>query len=172
MRTKIISAFPGTGKTYFYNNNKDICIDIDSSNFSWIADADGKKVRSTEFPQNYIDRIKENIGKYEFILVSSHKVVREALFDNCLFYYLVFPYLDRKEVFIINYRNRGDDENFIKLVSNNWNCWIKECLFEDVGCRRFGLDEVWFLSNMISHIKCKEKGTLKFIDYDFCNLYL
>lgn len=37
--TKVISAFPGTGKTYCFNNFKGITmLDSDSSEFSWIKD--------------------------------------------------------------------------------------------------------------------------------------
>ena len=41
MSTKIISAFPGCGKTYFHNNNKNTTLDSDSSHFSWIKDENG-----------------------------------------------------------------------------------------------------------------------------------
>jgi len=35
-KIRVVSAFPGTGKTYFANNVKDIkSIDLDSSSFSW-----------------------------------------------------------------------------------------------------------------------------------------
>jgi predicted nucleotidyltransferase len=83
MKTRIISAFPGTGKTYFYNKNKETTMDSDSSQFSGVKDQNGNntKERNPNFPKNYIEHIKENIGKYEFILVSSHKEVRNALKD-------------------------------------------------------------------------------------------
>ena len=90
MRTKIISAFPGTGKSVYHQKHKETTLDSDSSNFSWIIDENGNKVRNTEFPKNYIEHIKENIGKYEFIFVSSHKDVREALLNECIFFYLVY----------------------------------------------------------------------------------
>ena len=66
IRTKIISAFPGTGKSYYHNKNKETTLDSDSSNFSWIKDENGNNTteRNPKFPQNYIYHIKENIGKY------------------------------------------------------------------------------------------------------------
>jgi hypothetical protein len=116
MRTKIISAFPGVGKTYYHNKHKDTTLDSDSSNFSWIKDENGNntKVRNPEFPQNYINHIKDNIGKYEYIFVSSHKDVREALLDNCIFFYLVYPDSIRKDEFIQRYKNYG----FFQMVVN------------------------------------------------------
>ena len=134
MRTKIISAFPGVGKTYYSNKHPDKALDSDSSNFSWTIE-NGQKIRSSEFPNNYIRHIKENIGKYEYIFVSSHKEVRKALKDNCLFFYLVFPQKMMKNEFIERYKDRGNSEDFIKLVSDNWEQWIDDCKFEGDGCK-------------------------------------
>ena len=60
MKTKIISAFPGVGKTYFHERNKRISIDSDSSHFSWVKDENGNntKERNPEFQNNYINHIK------------------------------------------------------------------------------------------------------------------
>ena len=44
MRTKIISAFPGTGKSVYHQKHKETTLDSDSSNFSWIIDENGNKV--------------------------------------------------------------------------------------------------------------------------------
>ena len=39
---------------------------------------DIEKHRNPEFPDNYIQPIKENIGKVDYIFVSSHKEVRRC----------------------------------------------------------------------------------------------
>ena len=52
MRTKIISAFPGVGKTTYHKNNPDTTLDSDSSGFSWVIDGHGNKKRNPSFPQN------------------------------------------------------------------------------------------------------------------------
>lgn len=142
MRTKIISAFPGTGKSYYFQNNLGKCIDSDSSLFSWVKDSDGNNTneRNPEFPINYIEHIKENIGKYKYIFVSSHKEVREALKNSCLYFYLLYPGIGRKTEFIERYIGRGSPEGFIKLVESNWESWISECAAED-SCRRHVMTE-------------------------------
>lgn len=122
-RTRIISAFPGMGKTYLHEQNPSTTLDSDSSNFSWI-EKDGNKERNPDFPNNYIEHIKENIGKYDFIFISSHKEVRDALIDNCLMFYMIFPDPSRKDEFIERYRKRGNDDSFIELVENHWNDWV------------------------------------------------
>ena len=83
MRTRIISAFPGTGKSVYHEKHPLTTLDSDSSNFSWI-EVDGVKLRNPQFPENYIEHIKKNIGIYDFIFVSSHSVVREALVNNSI----------------------------------------------------------------------------------------
>lgn len=157
MRTKIISAFPGTGKTFYHNKYKETTLDSDSSNFSWVINEDGNKVRNPDFPKNYIKHIKENIGKYEFIFVSSHKEVREALLDECIFFYLVYPDENRKEEFIKRYINRGNDDNFIKLVLNNWDNWMKEIWFIPDGCKHINMT-LDYLENELNHLKAVEGG--------------
>lgn len=129
--TKIISAFPGCGKTYCYNKYKDSDIkilDSDSSEFSWIKDENGMntKERNPDFPMNYIKHIKGNIGEVDIIFVSSHKVVRDALKDNNINYILIYPIMGSKGQYLSRYKRRGSDKNFIKFISDNWSNFIKE----------------------------------------------
>lgn len=160
MRTKIISAFPGTGKSYYHNKYPDTTLDSDSSNFSWIKDENGNntKERNPEFPQNYINHIKENIGKYKYIFVSSHKEVRDALLDNCIFFYIVYPSDSRKEEFIQRYRDRGNAEGFIKLVDENWEDWMREIYWMNEGCQkiRMVLDNLEDELNHLERVECGE----------------
>lgn len=127
-KTYVISAFPGCGKTYFYNNNQNdyTSIDSDSSEFSWIKDIDGNntKERNPEFPTNYINHIKENIGKVDIIFVSSHKSVRNALDENGIKYIIVYPDVELKNEWIRRFRERGSVEPFIEFISSNWENFI------------------------------------------------
>ena len=154
--TTIISAFPGCGKSYYYNKSKFYycdswnrkVLDSDSSNFSWLKDSEGNntKQRNPEFPQNYIDHIKENIGKADIIFVSSHKVVREALESNGIQYTLVYPEIGAKEEWLKRFKNRGDNEGFIKFISDNWDNFIKEMKQENFPNHK-ELEEWQYLSS-------------------------
>jgi hypothetical protein len=126
METRIISAFPGVGKTYYHERNKEISIDSDSSHFSWVKDGDGNntKERNPEFPNNYISHIKENIGNYKYIFVSSHEEVRNALKENGIKYYMIYPAKSKKQEFVERYIQRGSPEEFVNLIKENWNSWI------------------------------------------------
>ena len=81
MRTKIVSAFPGMGKTTYHKNNPKTTLDSDSSGFSWVINESGEKVRNSEFPQNYINHIKENIPneKFDISLKVSFDNIQEDL---------------------------------------------------------------------------------------------
>jgi len=127
METKIIAAFPGCGKSSFFRQYPDLCLDSDSSNWSWLIGKDGLKERHPEFPENYIKHIKENLGKVKWIFVSSHDSVRDALIENQLPFYLVYPSIDRKDEFLENYINRGNDDHFIQLLNNNFEKWVNDC---------------------------------------------
>lgn len=156
MRTRIISAFPGTGKSFYHKKHQYTTLDSDSSMFSWVTE-NGEKKRNPDFPNNYIQHIKENIGKYEFIFVSSHKEVRKALLDNCIFFYLIYPREDKKGDYLQRYKERGNEAGFVKLLDANWDTWIKECEFETIGCKNIRMT-FSILEKEITHIICSENG--------------
>ena len=125
-KTKIISAFPACGKTYVFENfNDKVILDSDSSKFSWVMVAN-QKVRNPDFPQNYIRYIKENIGKADYILVSTHENVRRTLEDAEIDFYLVYPDRNLKEEWIGRCFLRGNRENFCWLIADNWDNWIDQ----------------------------------------------
>lgn len=122
----IISGFPGIGKSYFFNlmkNSGKKILDSDSSLFSWIE----KGVRHPDFPQNYINHIKKNMYDADIILVSSHKIVRDALVDNNIYFTLIYPDRSIKNEYINRYKSRGSDDSFVKLLEKNWDNFIDDC---------------------------------------------
>ena len=130
--TKLLSTFHACGKTFLFDNkdftNKYIVLDSDSSKFSWLYDEDGYKtnVRNPDFPNNYIQYIKDNIGKVDFIFVSSHSSVRDALDKNKVQYTLVFPHKNLKDDWIERCKKRGNNEFFINIINSNWDAWNQE----------------------------------------------
>jgi hypothetical protein len=72
----IISAFPGVGKSHFYNTYKDEfkIHDSDSSLFSWIV-KDGQKIRNPDFPKNYIEHL-ESLDPKDIIIVFPAGIIR------------------------------------------------------------------------------------------------
>lgn len=141
-KTLIISAFPGTGKKKFCENVKDL--DIVVINFD-----------DRVSPDYYIKKIKDNIGKVDIIFVHSHNTLRNALVENCLYFTLIIPPMNKKEIYIKRYKDRGDSKEFIDLVDENWETWILQ-LCKQERCNHASLKRDEFLSDIIgSGIKYK-----------------
>lgn len=136
-RTFVISAFPACGKSYCFNNYQDklSMLDSDSSEFSWIKDENRNNTtkRNPDFPQNYIKHIKDNIGKVDVIFVSSHEVVRKALAINEIKTLIVYPNKNLKDEWIRRFKERGDNDKFIRFISDNWDKFINDIEKEDYG---------------------------------------
>ena len=136
--TKIFSVFPASGKTYMCENQNDWnlkILDSDSSQFSWKYEEDEWterviRVRNPEFPNNYIEHIKNNIGKYDYIFVSSHKEVRNALDEAGIEFTIVFPEYKCKEEWFgrccIREIEGRNGFNSTTLLSN-WDKWWYDC---------------------------------------------
>lgn len=143
-QTKVISGFPGVGKSFLSTHPNLKISDSDSSKFSWIE----KGVRHPDFPQNYINHIKQCMETYDFVLVSSHKEVREALEVNGIEYTIYYPSIESKDIYIERYRNRGNAEGFINLVDANWDNWIKE-IDEETFPAKVKMEGNTYLSNYV-----------------------
>lgn len=136
--TTIISAFPCSGKSHACRelSSDFTMIDSDSSEFSWIKNPDGtnSNVRNPEFPANYMDHIQDNIGKVDFIFVSSHKNVRMAMHLCHIPYVLVMPN-DRMKCEIIGRMYlRGDSDKAIRFIADNYDSFIHDIYkFEKVA---------------------------------------
>lgn len=126
INTKVICGFPGVGKTYAYEKLQDKLkvMDSDSSNFSWTDYT--KKVRNPEFPKNYINHIKDNMGKVDLIFVSTHKAVLDELDNNDISYEIICPEKDLKQLYEIIYLSRGNTEEFVNLIMNKWDDFFKD----------------------------------------------
>jgi len=151
-QTVVVSGFPGVGKSYFVNNGDYIALDSDSSNFSWLTDEDGNKTRHPNFPTNYIEHIKSNLGKVDYILVSSHDVVRDALRENNIRYVSVFPDKSLKHDFMNRYKERNSPEPFLRLMDKQYDSFV-DGLMNDTNKRRVVLqDEGLYLSDVLEEI--------------------
>jgi hypothetical protein len=137
IETKLISGFPGVGKSYLFNNTDLKVLDSDSSTFD-----------KNEFPSNYIKHIKYNIGKVDIILISSHKEVRDALVDNNLLFTLIYPKIELKKEYLKRYRKRGSNEGFINFISNNWENFILD-LDNQKNCNKIKLNKGKYLKGII-----------------------
>lgn len=84
------------------------------------------KVRNPEFPNNYIQYIKDNIGKARYIFVSSHENVRKELVRNKIPFMLIYPSREMKAEWIGRCVSRKNDAQFCELIDKNWDSWLAQ----------------------------------------------
>lgn len=147
--TIIISAFPCCGKSTYANMHDD-SIDLESSHYS-------KKVDGTpnpEFPGNYVNIIKYHLvnNNWKYMFVSSHKIVRDALKADGIKFYSLYPVKERKLEIIELCKKRGNTEQFIKILEENFDQWIDEMSQEPLS---YGLGANEFISDDLFNGKLK-----------------
>jgi len=135
--TVLYAGFPGVGKSHLFKNTNLKVLDSDSSTFD-----------KEFFPQNYIEHVKQNIGKVDIILISSHEVVREALVKESIRFNLVYPYANLKNEYLERYKERGSPDGFMKLINKNWNDWILQ-LRKQNNCKHLVLGSGQYLSDVV-----------------------
>lgn len=145
MITKVISAFPGTGKSYFADIHGDV-LDLDSNNFTSGHTADGK-VRNPDFPTNYMSAIEEQLGRHSIVLVSPHLEVIKGLLEKGIELTLVYPDRKLKSEYIERFRRRGSSEAFIKPLDSYWDDFLDQ-LEQQKGCRHIVLGWGQYLSDV------------------------
>lgn len=123
--------FLGCGKTTSYIKLKD---KID------ILDSDSSTFDKKDFPNNYIKHIKENIGKVDVIFVSSHQIVRNAMKENGIIYSMYYPAKRRKKEMLELYKMRGNNEDFIWFLENNFEFFIDNIEKENVEGAKIRLE--------------------------------
>lgn len=156
MNTRVYSIFPACGKTWLYEHQEDYdlkILDSDSSNFSWIytnIDIEGlRKIRNPDFPDNYIKHIKENIGKYDCIFVSSHASVREALDAEGIDFTIVYPMQMCKAEWVGRCyirEKKGESGCGAEVMYNNFDKWIQECFETGINHKEIVLLPSQYLS--------------------------
>ena len=161
MRTKIYSIFPACGKTWLYEHQEDYglkILDSDSSQFSWLCtniDENGntirgvRRVRNPDFSDNYIKHIKENIGKYDCIFVSSHASVREALDKEGIDFTIVYPESSCKDEWVgrcfVREKN-GESGCGAEIMYDNFDQWVRECFKTGIDHKEIVLRPTEYLS--------------------------
>ena len=133
---KIISGFPGVGKSHFCQTHK------------FVSDSDSSKFPKDNFPANYIHHILNIKDNYQYVLVSSHAAVREALVDAEMFYTLVYPERGLKAEYLDRYVRRGSPEAFIDMMNKNWGLFIDGCETQS-GCKHIVLKRDQFLVDVL-----------------------
>jgi hypothetical protein len=108
---RVISAFPATGKSYAAHHFPRV-VDSDSAAFP--------KGRVT-WPRDYIQHIKHNARLGKIVLASSHREVREAMFEATLPYTLVYPEHSLRGEYIARMERRGSPWWLVEKIDTLWD---------------------------------------------------
>ena len=110
------------------------------------------KVRDPDFPNNYIKHIKENIGKYDYIFVSSHRSVREALDCEGIDYTIVYPSYECMAEWVgrcfVREKN-GEDGCNANTMYENWFPFYRDCFNAGANHREIVLRPGQYLRNRL-----------------------
>lgn len=126
MMTKIISGFPGVGKSHLgkRSDNEIKVLDLESSNFKG---------------ENRWKDYKNEIGKVDVLFVSSHKETRKILSELGVRFYLVYPDRSLKAEYLRRYAERGSSQEFIDMMDKNFDHFIDSIENEEVRCAKIKL---------------------------------
>lgn len=139
--TIVVCAYHCCGSTTYatqHPNSKD----LEASMYS--LNVDGSK--NEEFPNNYIEAIKWHLinNNWTYLFVSCHEAVMEALRNAGIPFVIMYPTKERKEEIVNLCKNRGNDEHFLQLLSENYDNMIDKLSQQH---RSYGLKEGEFISD-------------------------
>lgn len=146
--TKVIAAFPGTGKSYLASTIKRKVIDLDTGDYTQ-GYADSGKVRNPNFPDNYINAIKNRIGETDLLFVGCQPEVIAALRHMGVGFILVYPRRELKAEYVKRFQQRDSPQSFIDLLSKNWDKFL-DSLENQKGCEHFILSSEQYVGDIVS----------------------
>lgn len=116
MKTIVISTFPACGVSQLCDNhNGDPYVLLDLRFQRFRNESDGN------FPKNYVRCIERNIGKVDFIFVSSHSTVRKLLKKKGIKHFLIFPNIDLKDDWIRKMKSMNYEKRLINKIHDNFD---------------------------------------------------
>lgn len=122
----IIAGFLGVGKSSLERAYPRAFKDIDSSLHAYLKDG----TKNPNFIRDYFEHIKQESGNYH-ILTSTHVELLELFKKHDMEYVVVIPDIDLKDVYIERYKARGNTDDFIQKLYNNWEFWISRLMKEN-----------------------------------------
>lgn len=182
MSAKIVAAFPCCGKSYMQMTNSNILYnksgtfrwtlrhyteeELDEMRKIWdnvphllSTDVYINKLRrqkfnlkNLDFPNNYIQNIKDNLNTYDYIFVSTHEWITNLLDDNNLDYTLVYPKMKCKCEWLGRIYVQDTSSSLINIINKNWDVLIHKLDKLSETHNSIRLDYGQYLSDVINRI--------------------
>lgn len=122
-KATIIAAFGCLGKTTLATKFPNQILDLESTYYEYIYNEDirdvekikgaANRIHNTNFPQNYIDAITNNLHKYKFIFIVLSKEVLCCLEKLGIEYTILYPSKEKACEVILDAKKRGNNNLYI-----------------------------------------------------------
>ena len=141
----IIAAHAGTGKTTFANMHPDKVVDFTAGPYKYLPNpafdglgseeikAHPDSCRNWDYPDNYLDAIKQEMGNGKMLVIPSCYMVRSLLRVEGIPYILCYPRRDAKETYRKRYIDRGNTEEFLDIFIDRWDNFLDLLEGDDYG---------------------------------------
>lgn len=136
-KTLLFAAFCGSGKTFVCEKTNINAIEIEY----W-------KYKDKGMNKEYIEDIKNNIGKFEYIFISTDPEGLNLLRQEGFEITLVYPENELRSEYLDRYILRDSSCDFIGAFMKYWNIWIDE-LKEQTYCKHIVLKSGQYLQDVI-----------------------
>ena len=137
MKTRVLAAFCGTGKTYF-------CENIDTNS----VEIEYWKYKDNGLQEEYVGDIKKYVGKVNYIFVSTDPYGLRLLHNKGFKITLIYPDNNLRNEYLDRYIDRDSPYDFIGTFMKHWHLWINE-LKEQKYCKHIILKKGEYLSDKI-----------------------
>jgi len=139
MKTKIIAAFCGTGKTYLTEKDNLNCVEIEYWRYK-----EGRH-------KQYIEDVWKYFRNRKYIFIATDPEGLKLLKKEGFKITLVYPSIELRNEYLDRYIERDDSSNFIGVFMKYWETWINE-LKEQSYCDHIILNKGQYLSDVIEQI--------------------
>jgi len=160
---KIIAAFAGVGKSFIGKKYENI-LDLESTYYKWLENGvanlteeerkgNKNRVLNPNWPQNYIAEILKQKDNYDIVLIqlSHERLKNEQIFEyfneNKIEFYVARPNLSGWKYIEDRLKTRGNTEDFINQVKDNFEIFIEE--FSKPQYNQIIIEDGEFLENAL-----------------------
>ena len=144
MNNTLYASFCGTGKSYLCEKYPETHHELEC----W-------KYRDSDFPSNYIEKIKQTIDSYTYLFISTDPIVLNELHSQGYKIVLIYPQKSLKNEYIDRYKRRGSHKDFIETLDKFWYKWLSELSSQK------NYEEVILEGNMFLEDILKNKGEIE-----------
>ncbi|MDR2590158.1 MAG: leucine-rich repeat domain-containing protein [Oscillospiraceae bacterium] len=136
----IIAAHAGTGKTYAAKMNSNLFTDltyytyrydipedfIHNKEDSEAIKAEFRFPRNFDYPENYIEAIKNASKENKIILIVPDPYLLSTLEEENIPYVIAYPERSAKEEYRQRFIKRGNEDNFMRIFTGSWDGFIDD----------------------------------------------